>query len=112
MFFRYNSRTEGIDTITDFNVLDDTVLVSRSGFSGGLTVGTLLNTQFTTGTSATTSAHRFIYNASNGQLWYDIDGTGTTDSQPNCDTFSNFSFNCQQFWGFLSIIKGSRQSSG
>ncbi|MCA2719587.1 choice-of-anchor U domain-containing protein, partial [Microcystis sp. M169S2] len=77
-FFRYNSRTEGIDTITDFNVLDDTVLVSRSGFSGGLTVGTLLNTQLTTGTSATTSAHRFIYNASNGQLWYDIDGTGTT----------------------------------
>jgi Ca2+-binding RTX toxin-like protein len=77
-FFRYNSRTEGIDTITDFNVLDDTILVSRSGFSGGLTVGTLLNTQFTTGTSATTSAHRFIYNASNGQLWYDIDGTGTT----------------------------------
>ncbi|WNF15810.1 choice-of-anchor U domain-containing protein [Microcystis aeruginosa] len=77
-FFRYNSRTEGLDTITDFNVLDDTVLVSRSGFSGGLTVGALLNTQFTTGTSATTSAHRFIYNASNGQLWYDIDGTGTT----------------------------------
>ncbi|MCZ8190805.1 MAG: calcium-binding protein, partial [Microcystis sp. LE19-338.1B] len=77
-FFRYNSRTEGIDTIADFNVLDDTILVSRSGFSGGLTVGTLLNTQFTTGTSATTSAHRFIYNASNGQLWYDIDGTGTT----------------------------------
>jgi Ca2+-binding RTX toxin-like protein len=29
-FFRYNSRTEGIDTITDFNVLDDTILVSRS----------------------------------------------------------------------------------
>ncbi|WP_158202496.1 M10 family metallopeptidase C-terminal domain-containing protein [Microcystis aeruginosa] len=77
-FFRYNSRTEGIDTIADFNVLDDTILVSRSGFSGGLTVGTLLNTQFTTGTSATTSAHRFIYNASNGQLLYDIDGTGTT----------------------------------
>jgi Ca2+-binding RTX toxin-like protein len=96
-FFRYNARTEGIDTITDFNVLDDTILVSRKGFSGGLLVGTLLDNQFTMGTSATTSAHRFIYNSTNGLLWYDIDGSGVTAATQIATLSPNLSLTASDF---------------
>ncbi|WP_017294027.1 calcium-binding protein [Geminocystis herdmanii] len=79
-FFRFNSPSEGNDRITDFNVTDDTLQVLGSGF--GLTVGTLLSTQFTIGSSATTSAHRFFYNNSNGGLFFDADGSGPTSAVP------------------------------
>ena len=77
-FFRFNSLSEGIDRLTDFNVIDDTILVSRSGFGGGLIAGTLPSNRFTTGSSATTSAHRFFYNSNSGGLFFDVDGNGVT----------------------------------
>jgi uncharacterized protein (DUF2141 family) len=77
-FFRFNSTSEKIDHITDFNIVDDTILISRSGFGGGLSTGTLIATQFKIGSSATTSTHRFFYNSSNGGLFFDSDGNGTT----------------------------------
>jgi len=76
--FRFNAKTEGIDTITNFNVADDTIQVSATGFAGGLVVGTLLASQFIIGASATTSAHRFGYDSGNGKLWFDSDGNGAT----------------------------------
>jgi serralysin len=79
-FFRFNSTSEGSDRITDFNITDDTILVSGSGFGGGLTVGTLASSAFRLGSSATTSAHRFIYNSSNGALFFDVDGNGASSS--------------------------------
>jgi Ca2+-binding RTX toxin-like protein len=78
--YRFNSTSEGLDRITDFNVTDDSIRVSASGFGGGLTVGTLLSTQFTIGASATTIDHRFIYNSANGGLFFDIDGNGAIAS--------------------------------
>ncbi|WP_373481201.1 calcium-binding protein [Geminocystis sp.] len=77
-FFSFNSTSEKIDRITDFNVINDTILVSGSGFGGGLAIGTLTTNQFTIGSSATTSAQRFIYNSSNGALFFDVDGSGAT----------------------------------
>jgi serralysin len=79
-FFLFNSQNQGSDRITDFNVTDDTILVSGSGFGGGLTVGTLATNAFRLGSSATTSAHRFIYNSSNGGLFFDVDGNGGSSS--------------------------------
>ncbi|MBL1208511.1 hypothetical protein [Geminocystis sp. GBBB08] len=76
--FRFNSTSEGIDRLTDFNITDDTLRVLGSGFGGGLITGTLLPTQFTIGSSATTSAHRFFYNSSTGGLFFDSDGSGAT----------------------------------
>jgi Ca2+-binding RTX toxin-like protein len=79
--FVFNSPVELLDTITDFNVTDDTINVLASGFGGGLSVGEISASQFLSGagvTSATDTAHRFIYNTSNGDLYYDIDGTGST----------------------------------
>ncbi len=78
--FQFNSPSEGVDTITDFSVADDTILVYRSNFGGDLAKGGLVANQFILSSSATTSAHRFFYNSSNGQLWYDSDGNGATEA--------------------------------
>jgi Ca2+-binding RTX toxin-like protein len=77
--FRFNAKTEGIDTITDFSVADDTILVAKTGFSSDLTANAAITAaQFILGNAATTSAHRFGYDASNGNLWFDADGSGVT----------------------------------
>ena len=78
--FTYNSRTEGIDRITDFSVIDDTITVFAIGFGGGLETGAgaaIIPAQFVIGNSATTTNHRFIYNSSTGGLFFDADGNGT-----------------------------------
>ncbi|BAQ65169.1 S-layer family protein [Geminocystis sp. NIES-3709] len=77
-FFLFNSVNEGIDRITDFNITDDSILIRRNGFGGGLSLGTLPVNQFHIGSSATTSSDRFIYNSSNGGLFFDVDGSGAT----------------------------------
>ncbi|MGF1987811.1 MAG: calcium-binding protein [Nostoc sp. ZfuVER08] len=75
--FTFNSRTEGIDRITDFNVINDTIAVSAAGFGGGLVAGgAIAANQFIIGSGVTTSSQRFIYNQSNGSLFFDQDGTG------------------------------------
>ncbi|MBD2201903.1 lectin-like protein [Calothrix sp. FACHB-168] len=74
--FTFNSRSEGIDRITDFSVVDDAIAVSAVGFGGGLILGTIAATQFVIGTAATTTSHRFIYNNTNGALFFDQDGLG------------------------------------
>jgi Ca2+-binding RTX toxin-like protein len=78
--FKYYSPTEGIDTITDFSVVDDTIHVSADplyGFGSGLTNGAAITTdQFVLGTAAVDKSDRFIYNQNTGALFFDSDGTG------------------------------------
>jgi hypothetical protein len=71
--------TTGIDTITDFNPVEDLFYVSASGFGGGLTShAALAAAQFTIGTGATSANTRFIYNSTTGGLFFDADGTGSS----------------------------------
>jgi VCBS repeat-containing protein len=77
-FFTFNSPNDKVDSITDFNPVDDTILVDDVGFGGGLVVGALLEAQFVLGTTATDASDRFIYNQSTGALFFDIDGTGAS----------------------------------
>ncbi|MGI0480657.1 Calx-beta domain-containing protein [Geminocystis sp. CENA526] len=79
-FFRFNSPNEGVDRITDFNVTEDTILISRSGFGGGLPLGVLSANRFRVGSSASTTNHRFFYNSNNGGLFFDVDGNATTSA--------------------------------
>jgi Ca2+-binding RTX toxin-like protein len=75
--FTFNSPTDGIDTISDFNAGEgDQILVSAGGFGGGLAVGSLPSSQFTIGSSAANAGDRFIYNSSTGALSFDPDGNG------------------------------------
>ncbi|PSF36679.1 hypothetical protein C7H19_13470 [Aphanothece hegewaldii CCALA 016] len=76
--FIFNAPSEGIDIITDFKVVDDTIVLSASGFAGGLAIGTLAANQFIIGSAATTADHRVIYNSTTGGLFFDVDGVGAT----------------------------------
>jgi len=75
----YSLASEGQDTITDFNVFQDTLQVSAAGFGGGLIAGeSIAAAQFVLGTVATTASHRFIFNKPTGQLFFDVDGNGSS----------------------------------
>lgn len=76
--FIFNAN-DGIDTITDFSPIDDTIVVSASGFGGGLQSGAAITSaQFALGTKAQDSSDRFIYDSATGALFSDVDGTGAT----------------------------------
>jgi Ca2+-binding RTX toxin-like protein len=70
------SRTN-IDTIDDFNPLDDTMHLRATAF-GGLQAGPLDPIAFASSLSglATGSSHRILYEIGTGRLYYDSDGVG------------------------------------
>ena len=74
--FRYGSAAEGGDTIQSFSAADDTIEVSAAGFGGGLAAGSLAAERFVLGAAATAATGQFLYTQSNGQLFWDADGTG------------------------------------
>jgi Ca2+-binding RTX toxin-like protein len=75
--FVFNSPQDGIDTITDFSVVNDIMIVSAAGFADDLIADALLMPeQFVIGTAAVDSNDRFIYNRANGTLFFDVDGVG------------------------------------
>ena len=80
--FVFNSApnaTSNKDTITDFNVVDDTIQLENSIFTAlGSKTGTLSAAMFKTGTNnnAGDASDRIIHNKSSGALFYDADGTG------------------------------------
>ena len=65
------------DVIRDFEAADQ-IEVSASLFGGGLVAGSLAATQYASNATgvATTADHRFIYNNTNGALYFDADGSG------------------------------------
>ncbi|BAQ65620.1 S-layer family protein [Geminocystis sp. NIES-3709] len=73
-YFRFNSPTDGIDRIMDFNVIDDTIYLGSSGFN--LTTGVLASNHFVIGASATTVNHRLVFDRNTGNLFFDNDGVG------------------------------------
>lgn len=78
--FRFDDLHEGGDTITDFVVDDDRILIRAEGFGGGLVAGSAISAdQFTLGMAANSAANRFIYNNSSGELFFDRDGSGGAD---------------------------------
>ena len=77
--FVFNSPDEGVDTIADFSVEDDTLVFSAAGFGGNLASGMIGSQMFTVGIAATNNDHRFIYDAGSGDLSYDSDGTGESE---------------------------------
>jgi len=90
--FVFNNATEGCDMITDFDptaTTGDLFNVSSSGFATIGGPGTLAATRFTIGAFATTASQRFIYDSSNGNLWFDSDGTGGT-AQVKIAQLTNF----------------------
>lgn len=79
--FVYNSPTDGIDTLTDFDG-DDLIEISAAGFGGGLVPGVALSKGvdsptgvWVNGSTPIAPSANFLYNA--GTLSFDVDGTGS-----------------------------------
>jgi serralysin len=80
--FRYTAKTQGVDTIVDFNHGVDVFDFSRSAFGNhlatkGANTGTLDASHFALN-SATAATPQFIYDTSSHILSFDADGTGGT----------------------------------
>lgn len=76
--FRFDSPlgpAANVDTIVDYSVADDTVLLARSVFTT-LALGSLPSTAFHVGTAAQTTSHRIVHDPATGSLYYDPDGSG------------------------------------
>jgi Ca2+-binding RTX toxin-like protein len=73
---RFFRTQDGRDEITDFAPSEDILQFKGNNFGGGLVNGVLPEEQFVTGITAVDSDDRFIYNQSNGNLFFDLDGVG------------------------------------
>jgi Ca2+-binding RTX toxin-like protein len=65
-----------IDTITDYNVVNDTIQLENAVFTALTTTGTLAAGQFRIGTQAVDANDFIIYNNATGALLYDANGNG------------------------------------
>ncbi|MGO4707035.1 hypothetical protein AB4072_14800 [Microvirga sp. 2MCAF38] len=65
------------DTITDFNVNDDTIYLAKSVFTKLSKKEVLKAGEFYVGTKAHDQDDRIIYDKKKGALYYDADGTGS-----------------------------------
>jgi Ca2+-binding RTX toxin-like protein len=71
-----NRQKSSLDTILDFRAADDTICISRKGFSRLLKRGYISANQFVLGSKAQDAGDRFIYDKATGALFFDIDGVG------------------------------------
>ncbi len=76
-FYLNDTRTGDFDTITDFNIEQDQILISKSEFGLSQDLGTFDPSFFRLGASATAASDRLIYDKTTGNLFFDEDGSGT-----------------------------------
>ena len=77
MFSSALNGTTNVDHLTDFDVLEDKILLHYLAFPGFAENTMMLTaTSFHIGVSATTISQRIVYNPATGALSYDADGTG------------------------------------
>ncbi|MER2513928.1 MAG: hypothetical protein ABTQ25_16185 [Nitrosomonas ureae] len=73
--FRFTTLGQ-IDTITDFNVVNDTIQLENAVFIALTTSGTLAAGRFRIGANALDANDNIIYNSATGALIYDANGNG------------------------------------
>ena len=66
--------SSNVDTITDFNVADDTIFLASSIFAAAGAEGTLAADAFRSGAVALDASDRIIYDSATGNLYYDANG--------------------------------------
>ncbi len=67
------------DAITDFNSIDDTIVLDNAIFTG-LSDGALAAGAFRIGTQALDADDRIVFNGTTGALYYDADGNGAGEA--------------------------------
>jgi Ca2+-binding RTX toxin-like protein len=98
--FRFQNASAGTDIISDFTTGSDKIAISASGWGGGLVAGALNSNQFlqvTGSIQATTTSQRFIYKASTGGLYFDVDGSGASAAVQFANLSSSAALNVTDF---------------
>jgi Ca2+-binding RTX toxin-like protein len=79
--FVFDNPNEGADTIMGFDYIGDEIVISAAGFGGGLASGDFITSEqflYRAGSSSPTSpSQRFIYDVTEGNLYFDADGSGS-----------------------------------
>jgi Ca2+-binding RTX toxin-like protein len=75
--FRFLSTADGVDTIMDFDIANDTLQFDNASFTAIGPDGTLAASAFHIGSAAADSDDRIIYDPTGGELYYDADGSGS-----------------------------------
>ncbi|MCV3736677.1 hypothetical protein OCK02_10715 [Rhizobium sp. TRM96647] len=80
--FVFNTKpgSKNVDRIDDFSVKDDVIWLDNDVFTRAGKVGDLASKAFHIGARAHDKDDRVIYDSKNGKLWYDRDGTGSSDA--------------------------------
>lgn len=70
------SKTGNVDKITDYNKVDDTIMLDNAYMTKLGSNGALSSSKFVLGTKAKDSNDYLIYDKAAGKLYYDADGSG------------------------------------
>jgi Ca2+-binding RTX toxin-like protein len=75
--------TTNVDTLTDFRIVDDTILLENGVFVALSLAGTVSEDQFRSGLGvfAVDANDHLLYELSNGGLYYDADGNGAMPAE-------------------------------
>jgi Ca2+-binding RTX toxin-like protein len=89
--FVYNALSDGTisEQIGDWQGGVDKLRIDASAFGGGLVAGALAANQLVIGTAANQAFGQFLYNAANGVLYWDADGTGAVTAVAFTRLFSS-----------------------
>jgi Ca2+-binding RTX toxin-like protein len=88
-----------VDTITDFNVADDTIVLDHAVFAALTGMGTLAAAQFVANASGTAkdAGDRIVYEADTGKLFYDANGSSAGGSVQFAQLSTGLSLTNQDF---------------
>jgi Ca2+-binding RTX toxin-like protein len=102
-FFAFESRLSrsAIDTVTDFSVTYDTIMLWKGIFKVATSSNGLISSAaFWTGSKAHDRSDRIIYDKSTGALSYDPDGTGSKAAQQFAILDKNLKMTHKDFFVF------------
>jgi Ca2+-binding RTX toxin-like protein len=93
-----------VDTITDFNVADDTIRLEQAIFPA-FGIGTISADQFVISSQAQDANDRIIYDSNTGALFYDSDGVGGSSQVQFADLSSGLGLTNADFL----VVNGTTQ---
>jgi len=70
------NQSTNVDRVQDFVPIDDQIRLDHRIFTAFPSTGMLSTSMFRSGSAATTSAQRIVYNPASGLVFYDADGSG------------------------------------
>jgi serralysin len=94
--FRVKARSGNADTITDFDVASDTIVLAHRAYKA-LTQGTLSDADFAYATDGDADAAHVIYDGATGSLFYDRDGAGHAGDVKIATLAANLVFTLDDF---------------